>query len=209
MIPDNYEYLLEFKGYSYYVLQEVGFSNKEWADNNGLYQDFGDGLPSGFKDIYTTDLYKKKTISQICIAIDEKPIGMCMGIHNPVSTKDSRYGFTVNVLGNIELYLHDNHRNRGLAAFAVPLLESLLQVDSKYPCAIIMQQAAYGFGKYLKTAMAVPNAGLNGKTMGNRNLLAKYFTELGYDTKKLNQCLKKFPGFREEYNLRPIKKLVM
>lgn len=204
MIPQNLEKLFTENSYDFYRIQEVGVSNKELAYEHRLFEQFfeqGVEFTSTFEEIYREDLYCKNNINQIWIFKEDRPIGICMGIEHTtdVATFAQMSGFKTNVGGYIQLYIRDEHRGQGLASKCIPLLEQMFNVNKDYPCAFIMQDNAYPFGKYLEKGCAISSKRMLGDFFANRKQLDGFYTTILKDKVKLDTYLNEYPGFKEQY----------
>lgn len=205
MIPENLEKLLTYNDYDFYVIEEMGFSNKRLAIKHELYETFYENdvqYSSTFEDIYRENLYDDHKISQIWIFKDDRPVGVCMGIHHDTkqSTYASQLKFNIDIAGYIQLFVKDEHRGQGLASQCIPLLESMLHDNNQeYPTAFIMQDKAYPFGKYLKNGCAISSHRCFGDFFSNRHQVEKYYQDLLKNENKLSKMLKQYSGFAQQY----------
>lgn len=203
MVPENLEKLFEYNGYDFYAAEEKGFTHKELAHKNHLYEDFViDGIEysSSFEDIYKNDYCSDKIISQIWIFREDNPIGLCLGIHheNPIQIKSHIYELGSDVLGYIQLYVQNEHRGKGLASKCIPLLETMLKKNIDYPASFIMQDDAFPFGKYLQESCALSNYYSKGDNLTNRKQLDIYYKNIIENDILLEKYKKKYPQLKEE-----------
>ena len=147
MRPKNLGYIDTINNLDYYSCDEIGFSNKKYALTHKLYEYFGK-RQSTYQQIFTKDLYFFKQIHQIWVFDDDKPIALGLAIHSDkvkiLSYNDNELG---NLLGNIQLYVKPEYRNKHIAANMITLLEkSFLKYENGF---IIMQDDAYRLKHYI------------------------------------------------------------
>lgn len=203
MVPQNLEKLFQYNSYDFYAAEEKGFTHKELAHKNHLYEEFEiDGIEysSSFEDIYKNEYCSDKIISQIWIFRDENPIGLCLGIHhdNPVKISSQKYELGSDILGYIQLYIQEEHRGKGLASKCIPLLETMLKKNTNYPASFIMQDDAFPFGKYLQEGCAISKSRNEGNNEQNKKQLDSFYKNIIEDEIALEKYKKKYPKLKEE-----------
>lgn len=206
MIPQNLNFLKTHSDYDFYVKEEIGISNKLFANENNLYEDFSlqdEYLESTFQAIFTQDYWAEKKISQIWIFKESEPIGLCLAIHkeNPNKLKDVAYNLTAYNVGYIQLFIKKEHRKKGLASESVYLLESMLIKDVGYPNCVVMQDDAFLLGKCLQKSCAIPFPENENYDYENNKVLSQYIKKMITNDVALIESKIKYPKFYKEYKL--------
>jgi GNAT superfamily N-acetyltransferase len=180
MLNEKLKYLFEENNYSFYSLEETGFSSGSIALEHELYEDFGPDFVSRYYEIFNGDEHTEDYISQVWIYHDKKPIGLGMVIHedDPYYIKDNHLASFC--LGHIQLYILEEHRGQGLAKKLIPLLEEMVFTEDTYfPPSVVMQDNAYYFKKYLQKTIAIPYPKDSDEKDENKNFLFNAFKNIG------------------------------
>lgn len=158
---ENAQHLFSERDYDFYLLDEIGFSNKSLGLRYHLYEDFGPDWDSVFNLIYQGAEFANHRITQIWIYHHNEPVGICMGIHHRdfdnriITHRES--GLQTDVIGHIQLYVRPAHRGQGLAALAIPQLEkNLLERETQYPPSIVMEGKAWRYNDKIKESLTLP-----------------------------------------------------
>lgn len=148
-IQENMEYLKTENNLDYYLLSEVGFSNKKYATQNKLYEFFGRSNSSTYYEIFTKKLYDNNLIEQIWVFDKDKVVGLGLAVHfenfKKIMHQDKNLG---EILGQIHLYVKPEYRRQGIAKECTQLMESgFLKYDKGF---IILQDDALKFKDVIK-----------------------------------------------------------
>ena len=153
-IQENMEYLKTENNLDYYLLSEVGFSNKRYATQNKLYEFFGRSNSSTYYEIFTKKLYDNNLIEQIWVFDKDKAVGLGLAVHfenfKKITHQDKELG---EILGQIHLYVKPEYRRQGIAKECTQLMEKgFLKYDKGF---IILQDDALKFKGEIKNFIPI------------------------------------------------------
>lgn len=163
MIPNNFKPIFEKDDYKFFQIEEVGFSHGELGIKYSLYENFGRHYESTFYNIFSQEEFQNDLLSQIWIFKNQTPVGLGIAVHHTPAdiVIHEESGAISQIIGHIHIYVSPAHRGKGLAKEMICPLENMLCEDknlSHYLPAIIMQDNAYSFGKYLTKTIALPHS---------------------------------------------------
>ena len=155
-IQENMEYLKTENNLDYFLLSEVGFSNKKYATEKKLYEFFGRANSSTYYEIFTKKLYDNNLIEQIWVFDRDKVVGLGLAVHfenfKKVIHQDREIG---EILGQIHLYVKPEYRRQGIAKESTNLMEKgFLKYEKGF---IILQDDALKFKSEIKNFVPIPS----------------------------------------------------
>lgn len=155
MIDEKMQYLSSQDNIDYYLMEEIGFTHKNYAYQNKLYEFFGKSTPSTFQEIFKKNAFSDNALTQIWAFNEDKPVALAIGIEaknfKPVIFNGQKRG---DILGQFHLYVKPEYRKIGIGKNMIQYLDRFFKPHENG--FIFLQDDALQLKKHMQHHFAIP-----------------------------------------------------